>query len=86
MSMVSRWLIAIFLLVTVMPAQPFSAAGGNDFEIPLSELKKVEKKKPKKAETRKRKEKKKADTSNQETPREVLRGGCCPRPARTFGA
>jgi len=74
--MVSRWLIAIFLLVTAMPVQSVSAATGNDYEIPLSELKKVEKKKaekkkPKKAETRKRKEKKKADTTSQETPREV---------------
>ena len=69
--MFSRWLIALVLLVTAMPVQSVFAAGGNDYEIPLSELKKVEKKKPKKAETRKRKEKKKADTTSQETPREV---------------
>jgi hypothetical protein len=69
--MVSRWLIALVLLVTAMPVQSVFAAEGNDYEIPLSELKKVEKKKPNKAETRKRKEKKKADTTSQETPREV---------------
>jgi hypothetical protein len=67
MSMVSRWLIAIFLLATAMPVQPVSAAGSDDYEIPLSELKKVEKKKPKKAETRKRTQKKKADAASQET-------------------
>ena len=69
--MISRWLIAIVLLVTAAPVQSVSAAGENDFEIPLSELKKVEKKKPKQTETRKRKEKKKADTTSRETPREA---------------
>lgn len=69
--MVSRWLIAIVLLVTAVPVNSVSASGENDYEIPLSELKKVEKKKPKKTETRKRKERKKADTTSQETPREV---------------
>jgi len=48
MSMVSRWLIAIILLVTAVPVQSVCAAGENDYEIPLSDLKKVEKKKPKK--------------------------------------
>lgn len=71
MSMVSRWLIAIILLVTTITVQSVSAAMGNDYEIPLSELKKVEKKKSKKAETRKRKEKKKGDTTSRETPRGV---------------
>ena len=80
--MVSRWLIALVLLVTAMPAQPVSAAGGNDYEIPLGELKKVEKKKSKKAETRKRKVKKKADTTTRETPHEVSGAAAAPgRPA-----
>jgi hypothetical protein len=81
MSMVSRWLIALVLLVTAMPAQPVSAAEGNDYEIPLSELKKVEKKKPKKADTRKRREKKKADTTTQKTPREVSGAAAPGQPA-----
>jgi len=66
--MVSRWLIAIVLLVAAVPVQPVSAAEGNDYEIPLGELKKIEKKKPKKAETRKHKEKKKANATSRETP------------------
>ena len=81
--MVSRWLIAIFLLVTAMPVQSVSAATGNDYEIPLSELKKVEKKKPKKAETRKRKGIKKADTTSQKTPREVSGPAAPEHPAET---
>ena len=64
MNMVSWWLIAIVLLVMAVPVQSVSAAGENDYEIPLSELKKVEKKKPKKPETRKRKERKKADPTS----------------------
>jgi hypothetical protein len=76
--MVSRWLIAIVLLVLAMPVQSVCATGENDYEIPLSELKKVEKKKPKKSETRKRKEKKKADATSQETPPEVSGGAVAP--------
>ena len=53
--------------MTAVPVQPVSAAGENDYEIPLGELKKIEKKKPKKAETRKHKEKKKANATNRET-------------------
>jgi len=72
MRIVSRWLVAVVLLVTAMPVKPVSAARGNDYEIPLSELKKVEKKKkPKKAETRKHREKKKGDTTSEKTPNEV---------------
>lgn len=78
MSMVSKWLIAIVLLVTAVPVQSVSAAGENDYEIPLSELKKVEKKKPKKAEIRKHKEKKKADTASRETPREFSGASAAP--------
>jgi len=78
MSIASRWLIAIVLLVTAVPVQPVSAAGENDYEIPLSELKKVEKKKPKKTETKKRKERKKADTTSQETTREVSGAAAAP--------
>jgi len=79
--MVSRWLIAIVLLVTAVPVESVFAAGENDYEIPLSELRKVEKKKPKKAETRKRKEKKK-DTTRRETPAEVSGAAVAPgRPA-----
>jgi hypothetical protein len=59
------------MLVTAVPVQSVSAAGENDYEIPLSELKKVEKKKPKKTVTRKHKERKKADTASQEAPREA---------------
>jgi hypothetical protein len=81
--MVSRWLIAIVMLVTAVPVQSVFAAGENNYEIPLSELKKVEKKKaekkkPKKAENRKRKEKKKADTTSEETPREVSGAAAAP--------
>jgi len=76
--MVSRWLMAIVLLVTAVPVQSVFAAEENDYEIPLSELKKVEKKKPKKTETRKRKEKKKAETTKQETPREVSEMAAAP--------
>jgi hypothetical protein len=76
--MVSRWLIATVLLVTAVPVQSVSAAGESDYGIPLSELKKVEKKKPKKAVIRKRKEKKKADTTSQETPREVSGAAVAP--------
>ncbi|MGD0586830.1 MAG: hypothetical protein ABSA86_13845 [Oryzomonas sp.] len=78
MSIASRWLIAIVLLVTAVPVQSVSAAVENDYEIPLSELKKVEKKKPKKTETSKRKERKKADTTSQETTREVSGGAAAP--------
>ncbi|KAB0671216.1 hypothetical protein F6V30_01090 [Oryzomonas sagensis] len=70
MSMFSRWRIAAHLVVASMLVQPVldlsaasSAAGGNVYEIPLSELKKVEKKKPKKAETRKHAEKRRAHTA-----------------------
>lgn len=76
MSVVSWWLIAVFLLVTALPVQPgvaiaaASTAGGNDYEIPLGELKKVEKKKTKKRVVRKRTEKKKTATASQRTPPE----------------
>lgn len=78
MSNVSRGLITISLLVTAMfvhsvfsvPAA-YSAAGGNDYEIPLTELKKVEKKKPKKTGTRKHTVKKKAEITSQGTPHEA---------------
>jgi hypothetical protein len=81
--MVSRWLIAIVLLVMAVPVQSVSAAGENDYEIPLSELKKVEKKKlekrkPKKVESRKRKERKKAETTSQETPSEFSGAAAAP--------
>jgi len=73
--MISRWLIVIPLLVTVVLVQSvfcipvaYSAAGGNDYEIPLADLKKVEKKKPKKAETRKRTDRKKVHAASQGTP------------------
>lgn len=84
--MVSRWLIAIVLLVMAVPVQSVSAAGENDYEIPLRELKKVEKKKvekkkPKKVETRKRKERKKAETTSQETPSEVSGAAAPGQPA-----
>lgn len=71
MSMFSRWRIAAHLVVASMLVQPVlelsaasSAAGGNVYEIPLNELKKVEKKKPKKAETRKHAEKKRSHTAS----------------------
>jgi hypothetical protein len=78
MSMVSRWLMAAPLLVTAMLVQSvfsvptaYSAAGGNDYEIPLTDLKKVEKKKPKKTGTRKHTAKKKADITSQGGPHEM---------------
>jgi len=70
MEMVSRWLIAMVLLAVAMPVRPVFSAGGDDYEIPLSDLKKVEKKKPKKAETRKHTGKKKAAAARQAPPRE----------------
>ncbi|KAB0665010.1 hypothetical protein F6V25_10285 [Oryzomonas japonica] len=83
MSMFSRWRIAVPLVVASMLVQPVldlsaasSAAGGNVYEIPLSELKKVEKKKPKKAETRKRAEKKRTHTA----PRKVSEPAGTPAP------
>lgn len=69
--MFSRRLIAVFLLAATVPVQSVSAAGGSDYEIPLSELKKVEKKKQKKAETRKRKKRKEADSASRETSHKV---------------
>jgi hypothetical protein len=52
-------LIMVFLLVQPVPGAQAAAAGGNDYEIPLSDLKKVEKKKAKKSGVRGHKEKKK---------------------------
>lgn len=71
MGMVSRWLIVIPLLAMAMLVQSvfsvpvaYSAAEGNDYEIPLTDLKKVEKKKPKKA-ARKHTAKKKTGVASQ---------------------
>lgn len=76
--MVSKRLVAIRLLVTAMLVQlvfcipaAYSAATGDDYEIPLAELKKVEKKKTKKAETRRRTERKKTHATRQETQHEA---------------
>jgi len=76
MSVVSRWRIAILLPMAAMLVQPVfdvpaaHCAGGGDYEIPLADLKKVEKK-PKKAAARKRTGKKKADAASQGTPHEA---------------
>jgi len=76
--MISRWRIVILLLATAMlvpsgfcvpPA--YSAAGGNDYEIPLADLKKVEKKKAKKVTSRKHTDRKKAHAASQEVPQEA---------------
>lgn len=75
--MISRWRIVIPLLATALlvpsgfcvPAA--YSAGGNDYEIPLADLKKVEKKKAKKVAGRKRTEKKKAHAASQEAPQEA---------------
>ncbi|QEM67108.1 hypothetical protein FO488_02315 [Geobacter sp. FeAm09] len=75
MSVVSRQMIVIpLMMAAAMLVQPVSglpatSAAGSDYEIPLSELKKVEKKKAKKAETRKRAERKRVRAAAQETTR-----------------
>lgn len=86
MSVVSRWRIAVPLVAAAMLVQSVpdlsaasAAAGGNVYEIPLSELKKVEKKKTKKAEARKHTEKKRAHA----VPRRVSEPAGTPAPPIT---
>jgi len=71
MGKVSRWLFIMILLALVVPLQPVLAVGENNYEIPLNELKKVEKKKPRRHESRRRKEKKKADSAEHEGEHDV---------------
>ena len=82
MSAFPKWPSAIQVIIIVLLVQPVSwasdspvASSGNQYEIPLSDLKKVEKKKPRKTKNKHHKEQKRTGKKTQgavkETPRAV---------------